>query len=247
MLKGKNSILTGANRGIGNAILRLFAANSCNVWACARTRSEAFEEHCLELAERHQVWIKPVYFDLTSEEAIKEGFLGIFREKLPIDILVNNAGVCHSALFRMTPLRTIREHFEVNVLAVMALTQLVLKAMTRQRSGCIINMASIAASDPSQTNCLYGSTKAALVAFTRNLATELGADGIRVNAIAPGPTETDMLSVYGDTPTNGLLGNCVLGRYATPEEVAEVALFLASERSSFINGQVLRVDGGFTK
>ncbi len=247
MLKGKNSIITGANRGIGHSIVRLFAANSCNVWACARTPNEAFERQCAELAEQSGVWIKPVYFDLSSEEALKEGFLGIFREKLPIDILVNNAGVCHSALFRMTPLRTIREHFEVNVLALMGLTQLVLKVMTRQRSGCIINMASIAATDPSQTNCLYGSTKAAVIAFTQNLATELGTEGIRVNAIAPGPTETDMLSIYGDTAKTGLLGNCVMGRNARPEEIAEVALFLASERSSFINGQVLRVDGGFTK
>jgi len=201
------------------------------------------------LAEQHQVWIKPVYFDLTSQSAIKEGFQAIYREKLPIDILVNNAGRCHSALFRLTTSTTVRELFEVNVFALMELTQYVLKVMSRQRSGSIVNLASIAATDPAPTNCIYGDTKAAVIAFTQNLATELGGEGIRVNAIAPGATDTELLAVYGtsEAAITRLLGNCALGRYARPSEIAEVALFLAADRSSFINGQVIRADGGFTK
>jgi 3-oxoacyl-[acyl-carrier protein] reductase len=247
LLEGKNAIVTGCNRGIGKAILRRFAEHGCNVWACMRTQNADYEAELEKIASSNGVWVKPVYFRLDSSESIKEGFRKVYREKLPVDICVNNAGLGHSALFQMTPMEAVRKIYEVNVFAVMEMSQLALKAMVRQRSGVIINVASIAAHDPSQTNCVYGSTKAAVVSFSRNLAAELGSVGVRVNAIAPGPTDTDMLSVYADTAKNGLLQNCVLQRLARPEEIADVVVFLASDMASFVNGQDIRVDGGFRK
>ena len=244
MLAGKNAVITGTNRGIGKAILEKFAENGCNIWACARCQDPSFEDLLNGLAQKYHVWMKPVYFDLSSEDSIKAGFKQIYQERKPIDILVNNAGIGHAALFQMTPLKTAREVFEMDFFAVFGLTQLVLKVMSRQKSGNIINIASIAGLDGSPMDCTYGAAKAALISFTRSLAAETGGNGIRVNAIAPGPTETEMTNMYGDEVKEQLRARNQLGRFAKPEEIAEIALFLASPKSSFINGQIIRADGG---
>lgn len=244
MLKDKNAILTGTNRGIGKAILEKFAENGCNIWACARRQDSSFERYLEHLSKRHGVWIKPVYFELSSEESIKEGFKQIHREKKEIDILVNNAGIGHAALFQMTPVKTAREVFEIDFFSVFVLTQLVLKVMNRQRSGSIINMASVSGLDGSPMDCSYGAAKAAVIAFTKSLASEVGEAGIRVNAIAPGPTETEMLGMYKENVKEHLRERSQLGRLIKPEEIAELAVFLASDRSLPINGQVIRADGG---
>jgi len=244
MISHKNIIITGANRGIGKAILEKFAENQCNIWACARSKNEEFERKIEEIAIANSVSITPVYFDLSSEESIKEGFKQIFKEKRPIDILVNNAGIGHSALFQMTSMSKVREVFEVNIFAMMELTQLVLKVMTRQKYGSIINIASIAGLDAYSAHCAYSASKAAVIAFTRSLAAELAMQGIRVNAIAPGGTETDMIAIFKEKADGNLLKNAAMNRLAKPEEIANVALFLASNESSFVNGQVIRVDGG---
>lgn len=244
MLTGKNAVITGANRGIGRAIVEKFAANGCNVWACARMPRGGFEQDMEALAEQYHVWIRPVYFDLSSEDDIKAGFKEIYQTKEPIDILVNNAGLVHAALFPMTPIEEIRKLFEVNVFSVMELTQLVLKRMMRKKSGVILNMASVAGQDAVATNSIYGSSKAAIISFTRILAAELAAYGIRVNAVAPGPVRTDMIELLEQKMGDDLLMHTAMGRLAEPEEIAETVLFLASSKASFINGQVIRVDGG---
>ena len=244
MLTGKNAVITGANRGIGRAIVEKFAANGCNVWACARTPREAFEQDMEALAEQYHVWIRPVYFDLSREDDVKAGFKEIYQTKEPIDILVNNAGLVHAALFPMAPMEEIRKLFEVNVFSVMELTQLVLKRMMRQKSGVILNMASVAGQDAVATNSIYGSSKAAIISFTRILAAEMAAYGIRVNAVAPGPVRTDMIELLEQKMGDDLLMHTAMGRLAEPEEIAETVLFLASSKASFINGQVIRVDGG---
>ena len=139
MLKGKNAIVTGSNRGIGKAVVEEFARCGCNIWACARRENQEFEEHIAQLAEKCGVWIKPVYFDLSSEDAVKDGFKQIYREKLPVDILVNNAALGYSGLFSLTSMKTVRELYETNVFAVFTLTQLVLKLIRRSRKcflGC---------------------------------------------------------------------------------------------------------------
>lgn len=244
MLKGKNAIVTGSNRGIGRAIVEEFARCGCNVWACARKKNPEFERQMAQLSQEHGVWVKPVYFDLSSEEAVKEGFRQIYKEKLPVDILVNNAGMGYSGMFSLTPMQTVWELYAVNVFSVFTLTQLVLKKMIRQKSGSVVNLASVAGLEAHHGDVAYGSSKAAVISFTQNLAAEMAEFGIRINAVAPGPTETEMIVQFAETAKGRILDNVAMGRMAQPEEIARVVRFLASDEASFVNGQVLKVDGG---
>lgn len=243
-LENKNAIVTGANRGIGNAIVKKLAENGCNIWACARCKNEEFEEQMEQIANENNIRITPIYFELTNEEELKASFKEIYKTREPIDILVNAAGIVNADLFQMTTMNTIRNVFEVNFFSAIQLIQLVLKVMSRSKSGSIINISSIAGIDANPTNCTYGSSKAAMIALTKILASEVGNMGIRVNAVAPGPTDTDMIQTVKDKVGDSLLERCAMGRMADPEEIANVVLFLAGDKSSFVNGQVIRVDGG---
>ena len=243
-LEGKNAIITGANRGIGNKIVKKFAEEGCNVWACTRQKTDIFESEMADLASKYKVIVTPVYFDLSESGEIKDSFKEIFKSKHPIDILVNVAGVVNAEIFQRTTLDTMRDVFDANFFGPVQLIQLVLRVMTRYGKGTIINISSIAGLDANPTNCTYGSSKAALNAFTKILASEVATLGIRVNAIAPGPTKTEMIQTVWNKVGDSLLDRCAMGRLAEPGEIANVALFLASEKSSFINGQVIRVDGG---
>ena len=240
----KNAIITGANRGIGNAIVRKFAENGCNIWACARTCNKAFEEKMQQIADQNGVQIWPVYFELSDFEQIKASFKEIYKTKLSIDILVNAAGIVNTELFQMTSIQEMRKVFDVNFFGPIQLTQLVLKAMTRQKSGSIINISSVAGQDANPTNCTYGSSKSAINSFSRILASEIGRLGIRVNVVAPGPTDTDMIERVKAKVGDSMLDRCAMERLAKPDEIAETVVFLASDKASFINGQIIRVDGG---
>lgn len=243
-LTGKNVIITGARRGIGRYILTLFAKEGANIWACAKTVDEKFELEISQLAEQNNVQIKPIYFNLENEDSIKSGIQKIIGEKKPIDILVNNAGIAYGGLFTMTSLAKLKEVFEINYFAQIEIMQLVLRIMMRQKRGCIINMASIGGIETAPGYLAYGSSKAALIYATKSVSHEVGQYGIRVNAIAPGLVETDMGAYKPSEEIEKILERSSLHRKATPEEIAECALFLASDKSSFITGQVLIVDGG---
>ena len=240
----RNVIITGANRGIGFAIVRKFAENGWNIWACARKPNTDFESEMQELAQVHGIWVKPVYFELRDEESIKNGFMKIYKDKKPVNTLINNAGIACRRLFQMTSMEIIRELFDVNVFAPMYLCQQTLKIMAKQKYGNIINIASTAGLTTYFGNSCYGSSKAALISFTKTLAAEVGSYGIRVNAIAPGPTDTDMMGGLSDEDEQAALNNCAMNRMAQPHEIANIAYFLSSDESFFINGQVIRVDGG---
>ena len=252
MLRGKNAIITGTNRGIGFAVLQKFAQNGCNIWACARKKNEEFEKNIEVIADENKVWIKPVYFDLSSDDEIKRGFKAIFAEKKSIDVLVNNAGIAHDDIFQMTSIQKLKEVYQVNLFSSMILAQLALKVMMRApfndavaQTRSIINIASIMGMGAYETGCIYGSAKAALISFTQSLATEVARYKVRVNAISPGITATDMTQVdCRQKGVNELISRSALRRAAKADEVADVALFLASENSSFVNGEVIRVDGG---
>ena len=243
--KEKNVIITGSNRGIGLAIVRKFAENGWNIWACARKPNTEFEAEMSELAQAYNIWIKPVYFDMASEEEIKKGFKEIFADKKSIHTLINNAGIGYRRLFQMSPMDDITKLFQVNVFSVMTLSQLVLKIMAKQKQGNIINIASTAGLTTYFGNSCYGSSKAAIISFSKTLAAEVASYGIRVNAIAPGPTDTDLMNVgVSDELRQDALNNSAMHRMAHPYEIANVAYFLSNEESFFINGQVIRVDGG---
>lgn len=243
-LNGKNIIITGAMRGIGRTILELYAQNGANIWACDRIRDDEFEKDMLELAEINHVWIKPVYFDLSDENAIKNGVQQIIKDKQPIDVLVNNAGIAFGALFTMTPLQKLKDVFQINFFAQIQIMQLVLRVMMRQQKGCIVNMASIGGIETAPGYLAYGSSKASLIYATKSVSHEVGQYGIRVNAIAPGLVKTDMGAYKSQEEIDKIIARSSLHRKADPDEIANCALFLASDQSSFITGQVLIADGG---
>ena len=245
LLKGKTAVITGCNRGIGKTIMEVFAKNGANSWACVRQLNDHFIDHINNLSDKYNVVITPIPFDLANEGQVKEGIKTIRSAKQPVDILVNNAGIIFTSLFQMTPVNKMKEVFEINYFSQMLLTQSITKIMTRQKSGNIINISSSAAIEGNEGRTAYASSKAAIIASTKVMAKELAMHNIRVNAIAPGLTETDMMQ--DSTPKEALdytLKRICMRRIGKPEEIANVALFLSSELSTYMTGQVLRVDGG---
>ena len=245
LLKNKNTVITGCNRGIGKEIVRVFAENGANIWACVREESGTFSKYINNLEQKHSIRINPVYFDFSDEEQIKTGVKTIKETKEPVDILVNNAGVIFTALFQMTSMQKLKEMFEINYFSQMLLTQYISRIMMRQKSGSIINISSSAAIEGNEGRTGYASAKAAMITSTKVLAKELAPYNIRVNAVAPGLTQTEMM--VNSTPEDALketLNRICMKRVGQPEEIANSVLFLASDLSSYITSQVLRVDGG---
>lgn len=245
LLKGKTAVVTGCNRGIGKAILEVFARNGANLWACVRQPDERFTDYITDLSQETGVTISPVYFDLADVEQVKAGARSIMLAKQPIDVLVNNAGIIATALFQMMPMDKMKEVFDINFFSQILLTQNISRIMTRRKSGSIINISSSAGIEGNEGRSAYAASKAAIICATKVMAKEFGAYAIRVNAIAPGLTMTDMMT--DSTPDDALastLQRTCMKRVGQPEEIANVALFLASDMSSYITGQVLRVDGG---
>lgn len=239
-----NVIITGSNRGIGKAMVEAFAASGANIWACARKATPEFESWLKETADNAGVWIKPVCFELTDKDAINASIQSIINEDQPIDVLVNNAGISTVGLLSMSKVEDIEYLFDVNYFAMLRIIQKVSKRMSRQRKGVIINMGSIAGIEPQPGKIAYGSSKAAVMIMTKCLAKELGPMGIRVNAIAPGPIETEMIHQYKDDMLEKLAAESALRRLGKTEEIARVAVFLASDQASYINGEIIKVDGG---
>jgi len=244
LLDTKQAVVTGCNRGIGKAVLETLAKNGADVFACVRKESEEFSSFIEELEQKYKVSIKPVYFDLTDIDSIKQGVKTINSEKKSIDILVNNAGGIATSLFQMTPLNKVKEMFEVNFFSMFQFTQLIVKSMVKQ-GGSIVNVSSSAAIEGNEGRVSYASSKSAVITFGQVISRELGRYNVRVNTIAPGLTDTDMMR--GSTPDDILektLERVSLHRVAKPEEIANIVLFLASDLSSYMTGQVLSVDGG---
>ena len=244
LLKGKCAVVTGCNRGIGKSILETFASNGADIWACARSENKDFLLLVNDLESKYKVTIKTIYFDLSDTDSIKQGIKTISAEKKPIDILVNNAGSISTSLFQMTPLANVKEMFDVNFFSMFQFTQGIVKLMVKN-GGSVINLSSSAGIEGNEGRVSYASSKSAVITFGQVISRELGRNNIRVNTIAPGLTETEMM--IDSTPEDVLrqtLERVSLHRTAKPKEIANVALFLASNLSSYMTGQVLRADGG---
>lgn len=246
MLRGKNAIITGARSGIGLATVKLFAEYGCNVWALLRNaKDEQFLSSVEELEQKHSVRIKPISVDLSRKESINEAIREVAQEKIPVDILCNIAGtVGANRLFQATPIEDMQAVFDVNFFAPIMLCQLVSRLMARQNCGAIVNVSSIAGIDGDPAQLEYSASKAALICSTKKMAKELAVYGIRVNSVAPGLTDTQMLNSMADEVKDKEIYKSLLKRQAKPREIAEAIAFLASDKAGFINAQTIRVDGG---
>ena len=235
LLEGKVAIVTGCSRGIGLAILNIFSQNGAIVYAV-----DLVEGSMDDLASPN---IIPCYFDVTDTKSIIELVKRVKKEQGKIDILVNNAGIMQDALIPMITDDQIQKTFEVNVYAMMHFIQYVSKIMKRQQYGSIINAASIMGLSGNYAQMVYSASKGAVIALTKSAAKELAQDGIRVNAVAPGTIDTSLLE---NTPEETLekIKSCIyMGKLGSPQEVANAYIFLASDLSSYVSGQVLGVDG----
>ncbi len=244
MLKNSNVIITGARGGIGSAIVKKVAENGGNIWACAREEDPSFVEQIKKISDVNKVWIDPVYFDMSDEQQIKKAIKSITSKKCKIDVLINAAGVVYNGMFTMTPLNKLRDVFEVNFFNQIFIMQLISRVMMRQKSGVIVNVASVSGIETTEGKLAYGSSKAAMIYATKAISKELAQYNIRVNAIAPGLTDTKLNSSISEENLNKVLDRTSMHRMATPEEIANSVLYLASDLSSFMTGQVMIVDGG---
>ena len=244
MLKGKTAFITGTNRGLGKAFVEEFAKSGANVIAHARVQTPEFVTFCTDIAKQYGVVVTPVYFDVTDAAAMKVVVRDLISSKTSVDILVNNAGVTDNALFQMSSEKMLRNEFEINVFAPFLLTQYILKIMIKNGKGSIVNVSSLSGLRGDVGRSVYGMTKAAIASFTQSLAAELGRKGIRVNAVAPGFIKTDMMSYMTEEVIANNLEQSRLGRIGTPAEVAKLVVFLASDESSYMTGEVIRVTGG---
>ena len=244
LLHNKVAIITGANRGIGKSIVETFAENGATIIACVRTLSPDTELWMKSVEERFNVPVTPVLVDLSDDESVKDLVKKIILISKKVDILVNNAGIASGALFQMTTISELRKVFEINFFSQIVISQGISRVMSRNKSGSIINLASTSAFIADPGTLAYGSSKSAFARATKSMATELGPMGIRVNALAPSVTKTDMFDQMSADARDSLIESSALKRCAEPQDIASVALFLASDLSLYVTGQVIRVDGG---
>ena len=245
LLKNKTAVVTGCNRGIGKKILEVFSANGARVFACVRNIDEEFKSFLNELKKNFNNQIIPIQFDLNDEKKIKEAANSILTSNKSIDILVNNAATIHTSIFQMTSVKKLKELFEVNFFSQTIFTQYILKSMIKNKRGSIVYISSSSALDGNEGRSAYSSAKAAIIAQAKVLSRELGVHNIRVNSIAPGLTNTDMMKKnHQEKIINEMISRISLRRIANPEEIANVVLLLSSDLTSYITGQNIRVDGG---
>lgn len=243
-LEGKTAVITGCNRGIGKAILELFTKEGANIIACTRKVTDELLDFYRKREKECDVTIYPISMDLSEPESIKLAMRGIQSLKVTADILVNNAGVAAGGLMMMTPMSELNRVFQINYFAQVQITQYISKLMMRNKKGSIIMMSSVLGLDSRAGATSYGASKAAIALFTKSIAKELGTFGIRVNAIAPNLVETDMAHQMEEKSFQSMVADSSLKRIATSDEIANTALFLASDEASYITGQIIRVDGG---
>jgi len=245
LLKDKYAVITGCNRGIGKKILEVFSENGATVFACVRNNNEEFKAYLSELKKKFNNEIIPIEFDLSDENQVKEAANKILSTNNHIDILINNAASIHTALFQMTSVKKLKEIFEINFFSQTIFTQYILKSMIKKKNGSIIYISSSSALDGNEGRSAYSSAKAAIISQAKVLSREAGPNNIRVNTIAPGLTDTDMMKKNTSKEIiDDVVSRISLRRVADPKEIANVALFLSSDFSSYITGQVIRVDGG---
>ncbi len=243
LLEGKSAIITGGVRGIGRGIAEAFCKEGANVVLVYRSNDEAAEATRAALAA-YGTGVELVKGDVASMETAKEAVARCKETFGTVDILVNNAGITKDKLLLKMSDEDFGQVVDINLKGSFNFLQAAGSVMMKQRHGAIINMASISGvmGNPGQVN--YSASKAGVIGMTKAAAKELGRRHIRVNAIAPGFIETDMTAALTDDQKEAAAKNIGLGRLGQPEDIANCAVFLASDMSDYITGQVIGVDGG---
>ncbi len=241
MLKGKTAVVTGGTRGIGFAVAKKYLDAGANV-AIAGSRQETVDKALAQLTE-YGDRVTGIWPDLCSPDAVAEAF-GSVRERYgSFDILANNAGISSRTSIYDYTLDEFTKIMDINVKAVFVCSQAAARLMREQGGGTIINASSMVSEYGQPSGCGYPASKFAVDGMTKSLARELAKDHIRVNAVAPGVTKTDMVAALPREMAERISAGIPLGRPGEPEEVADAYLYLASDASSYVTGIVLRVDG----
>lgn len=241
MLKGKTAIVTGGTRGIGLAIVKKFLENGAKV-ALAGSREETVHA-ALETLPEYQDSVMGIWPNLCDPEAVARDFAAVKARFGSVDILVNNAGVSSRTSIYDYTVEEFSKVLDINLKAVFVCAQAAARIMKEQGGGAIINTSSVVSIYGQAAGCAYPATKSAVNGLTKSLARELAKDHIRVNAVAPGVTKTDMVAALPQAMVERISAGIPLGRVGEPEDIANGCLYLASDMGSYVTGIILSVDG----
>ncbi len=234
-------LVTGASRGIGLAIVKRLASEGAIVFAGMRNESNIMENEDVSSIDGKVI---PIKLDVCDKESIKKCILEIKKMYGKLDVLVNNAGIMITGRMEMASDDAVDKVFNTNVFGLLHVSQMAIRLLKKSDAGTIINISSILGDVGDIGQTVYAASKAAVSSMTRTWAREYAPMGIRVNAIAPGNTDTDMFNMIDDDKLEDAIALIGLGRLAKPDEIAKVALFLASTMSSYVTGEIIGVNGG---
>ena len=242
--EGKAALVTGASRGIGRATAVRLAEGGCAVALGYAGNDAAAAEAKAACEKAGAARAHLVKFDVADPEACAKAVDEVAKELGGLHVLVNNAGISIDGLILRYKADDLRRVLEVDLASAFHLSKAAVRPMMKQRSGSIVNLTSVVGEQGNAGQTAYAAAKAGLIGLTKALAREVGSRNIRVNAVSPGWIETDMTRDLPEEAKKSMIEGAALGRAGTPREVAEAIAFLASERASFITGEVLRVNGG---
>ena len=243
LLSGKKALVTGSSRGIGKEIAKKFISEGACVWGIC-TKPSAAKEELEALAKEHGVTFVEMYANAGDAEVWANTIKEALKQAGSFDVLVNNAGITKDGLSFRMKMEDWQNVININLTSAFIASQIVSSDMIRQRKGSIINMSSIVGVHGQGGQVNYSASKAGLIGLTKSLAKETGSRGVRVNAIAPGFIQTDMTGALPEDLQKTMIDSVPLKRAGVPEDIANAAVFLASDMSTYITGQVIGVDGG---